>query len=512
MKVFVVVLAVICLCNAKSLKKRIDRQDVEDYLSDKTPGEIRAALAEAKGWVDGVIAEGAKLLAEKELFNDDLEPIPAIDEAIEFLKSDVSPFLDYLPDLPEAEKMHFLDDCIATAMSTDFSSMADDKERLTVLARQVFTCAGAGLKIISRNLDMSSVDDADLSLGGALSTRFDILEAVIIEMGHLAKFVLEFVAKAENGVLDFSFDKRSPSSKEELLKMIENSSPQEIRDGAAEMEDGLEDAIAVMEKMIELDGVLGDDFKPTAKFMELAKQLKRDEKKEKELMDNLPDLDDNKPSLFLKDCEETAKNTNFDDFDTPKAFLNEVFRQVLVCGVSGLEVMKELVDLEDVDDANLNVAGLIDRVTKLEQAVIEMGHLGKWTAEFIERVMETGFDGSANDLVDLQDRMFKSKKGPKPTGFPMLSKGPKPTGGPKPTWFELDDEDRKVSGGKKGGKGKGSKGGKGKGPKPTGGPRPSKGPKPTGGPRPSKGPKPTWGPKIDKKSLLRRIMNALKAY
>ncbi|XP_069141973.1 uncharacterized protein [Argopecten irradians] len=211
MKIFVAVLAVICLCNAKSFNKRLDRQDVEDYLKDKSPGEIRKALGEAKGFIDGVLEEGKKVLQAGDLFNDDLEPIPAVAEAVEFLKNDVSPLLANLPPLPEAEKMHFLDDCIEVGKKTDFGAMASDKDRLNAFTRQVFICAGSGLKIVSRNLDLSSVDDADLSLGGALATRLDILEAVAIEMGHLAKFVLEFVAKAENGNLDFNFDKRSPS-------------------------------------------------------------------------------------------------------------------------------------------------------------------------------------------------------------------------------------------------------------------------------------------------------------
>ncbi|XP_033746533.1 uncharacterized protein LOC117331764 isoform X2 [Pecten maximus] len=289
-------------------------------------------------------------------------------------------------------------------------------------------------------------------------------------------------------VLDLVADKAN------LAKELEKISLAELRVGAGKLRNDFNKALDIAKKIAAINGILDESYQLKPKFEKLSAELGSLFTDVEMDVNKLPDLTGNMDDwLFLNQCVEDARNTDFDKIKDLRNFLNEVFRQVFVCQVSGIQFAFDLVDLTDISGDTLTKQIVGERLLFLEDAVVEMAHLLKFQNDFVIRVISDYATHTHNELV-----------------HGLIDGGHKPSPSPatKDSSEEDNDDDTNVArGGRKAG-------GNGKS-KSTGGP---KSPKTT-----PAGPKITRPPKgsseeddddddddDDERTLILRVLNILR--
>lgn len=176
--------------------------DLEDALQQVPKSEIRRTAGVLSDDLDKAEEGLGHLLKVKEPIkaNGDLDPAfmaaaAYFQEAEDQLEED----LQMLPPIPEDPKeLHFLGKCIEGAEKTDFDQFTDLRTLANEVISQVVKCAAAGVKVMAGAADLEKVKDEDLT-AKELAGRLEKLRGATIEMGHLAKFVMGFIARLENG-------------------------------------------------------------------------------------------------------------------------------------------------------------------------------------------------------------------------------------------------------------------------------------------------------------------------
>ncbi|XP_021343929.1 uncharacterized protein LOC110443832 [Mizuhopecten yessoensis] len=150
-----------------------------------------------------------------------------------------------------------------------------------------------------------------------------------------------------------------------------------------------------------------------------------------------------------------AYKTDFNEITDTREFLNEVFRQIYVCQVSGLQFAVDLTDFKSLPDEKVTKQLAGQTLVFLEAAVVEMAHLLKFQDNFVVGVLKDYGTSTHNELVHgligLGPAPSQSPSNP-PNGS-VVKKGrgegkptsPKPRGGSSPSPSDIEDENDKVT-------------------------------------------------------------------
>ncbi|XP_060074985.1 nucleolar protein dao-5-like [Ylistrum balloti] len=272
-------------------------------------------------------------------------------------------------------------------------------------------------------------------------------------LGSLAKTTLK-------DVLDIVADRKN------MEKVLEQATVQEIRDAAECLQKDFNEALKLVKEIVELDHILDTTFRLNPKFEVLTAKLGEMFNDVEMDVNKLPDLTDNMDDwMFLDQCVEVARNTDFNQITDKRDFLNEVFNQIFACQASGLQFLVDLADIRDLADKDVTKTTIGRKLIFLEAAVIEMAHLLKFKDDFVIRVLTDYDESTHNELVHgPNEGGHKPSPSPSPSpekrGRPPVKQGgmtgndvkpssPAPsTGGPKGTRpppedssEEIDDDD-----------------------------------------------------------------------
>ncbi|XP_021343936.1 uncharacterized protein LOC110443837 isoform X2 [Mizuhopecten yessoensis] len=258
------------------------------------------------------------------------------------------------------------------------------------------------------------------------------------------------------------------ADKARLEKELQGVTVQEIRDKTKRLNDDFTDALGLAKQIAELNGILDESMILKPEFESLSAQIESIFFDVEMDVNKLPDIvDDIDDWTFLDQCVEDAYKTDFNEITDTREFLNEVFRQIYVCQVSGLQFAVDLTDFKSLPDEKVTKQLAGQTLVLLEAAVVEMAHLLKFQDNFVVGVLKDYGTSTHNelvhDLIGLEPSPSPSPSNP-PNGS-VVKKGrgegkstsPKPRGGTSPSPSDIEDKNDK-RGSKKVGKNGGKKG------------------------------------------------------
>merc|ERR1712168_326779 len=210
MKIFIL-LTLVALALARPAKRSeetweevmsMTEADLEEALKKTPKSEIRATagvlngdLQEARKFMDKLAEVGEPIKKNGDSDPTFLAAAAMFQEAEDELEDD----LEHLPPIPaDPSKLHFLGDCIAKAEKTNFDDFDDARTLVNEVITQVVGCASKGVDVMIDATDLDDVADEDITAKG-LAGRLEKMRGALIEMGHLAKFVMGFIARLEEG-------------------------------------------------------------------------------------------------------------------------------------------------------------------------------------------------------------------------------------------------------------------------------------------------------------------------
>merc|ERR1712179_625474 len=177
------------------------------------------------------------------------------------------------------------------------------------------------------------------------------------------------------------------------LQELLNSPASDIEKGAKQLDADLVKAIAFVDNMMSkkmfVDTPDGS-VKATKAAEAFYKELEGIMNDVDADLSDLPDLHDD--TVFLDDCIDEAEKYDYNTATSLANFVNTVLGHVMECGKGGMQAMRKIVDMKDVDTKDK----LLSRLGLLEDAAIEFGHMGKYIKEKFEDAEKQGLKHGAD--------------------------------------------------------------------------------------------------------------------
>uniref|UniRef100_K1S326 Uncharacterized protein n=1 Tax=Magallana gigas TaxID=29159 RepID=K1S326_MAGGI len=171
-----------------------------------------------------------------------------------------------------------------------------------------------------------------------------------------------------------------------------------IRAIAKEMNEKINDAVEMAERMSKIKEPIREDMTPDPEIMKESGFLMEDSAELSDLLNSLPPLK-KEDMHFLHTCVARAEETDFNEFTDRRSLMNEVLRQVFTCTAIGLNLMESETYLDDLTDEELTIDEFVHRFQKIQQMSIEFLHLGGFVFQFSRRIESHFGTVSNNELV-----------------------------------------------------------------------------------------------------------------